>query len=113
MEFISKILTKSEVAELRRMYGDYVKLTVDVANEWIVAGGELHADGEKVLLEKGSKQGDIWGGGIDFVSKQVDTTAVLNIRPRFDNDNLEILDPVIRNKFRAIIRKFFSKYGVK
>ncbi len=108
MEFIDRVLTKREIVKLRQEYGDYIKLTVDVANEWIVAGGKLHADGEKALIEKGSKQENIWGGGIDFVSKQVDTTAVLNIRPRLGNDNLEILNPDIRNKFLAIIEELFK-----
>lgn len=113
MEYNDRVLTKNEIAKLRRKYGDYIKLTVDVANEWIVVGGELHADGEKTLLDKGSRQEDVWGGGIDFVSKQVDTTAVLNIRPRLGNNNLEILDTNIRKKFHAIIEKIFKEYGFK
>ena len=107
MDHIDKKLTKSEILDLRKKYGDYIKLTVDIENKWIVAGGELHSDGEKLLLEKGSTQDDIWGGGIDMINKQVDTTAVLNIRPRLNNDNLEILDPEIRKKFHDIIRKYF------
>ncbi len=109
MDFIDKKLTKDEVLVLRKKYGAYIKLTVDVENKWIVAGGELHADGEKVLLEKGSKQNDVWGGGINFLDKQIDTTAVLNIRPRLNNDNLEILDPEIRRKFYDIIKKYFEE----
>lgn len=113
VEFIDKKLSKAEITKLRRKYGDYVKLTIDVSNEWIVAGGELHADGEKILLSRGSEQDSIWGGGVDFVSKQIDTTAVLNIRPRLGNDNLEILNPDVRKKFHAIIKKIFKEYGLK
>ena len=85
MEYIDKKLTKSEILSLRKTYGEYVKLTVDVKNNWIIMGGELHADGEKILLKNGSKQDDIWGGGINIPDKIIDTTAVLNIRPRLDN----------------------------
>jgi|SRR3989344_3492804 len=109
MDFIDKKLTKDEVLILRKKYSNYIKLTIDVENKWIVAGGELHADGEKVLLEKGSKQNDIWGGGVNMFDKQIDTTAVLNIRPRLNNDNLEILDPEIRRKFHDIIKKYFEE----
>jgi len=109
MDFIDKKLTLKEILHLRNKYGVYMKLTIDVENRWVIVGRELHADGEKLLLEKGSKQKDIWGGGINFLDKEVDTTAVLNIRPRLDNDNLEILDSEIRKKFYDIIKKFFEK----
>ena len=109
MDFIDKKLTKKEISSLQKKYGDYAKLTVDVENTWVIAGGELHADGEKILLGKGSKQDDIWGGGINLFDKQIDTTAVLNIRPLLDNDNLEILDPEVRKKFHGIIKKYFEE----
>ncbi|EKD57287.1 MAG: hypothetical protein ACD_57C00350G0004 [uncultured bacterium] len=109
MKFVDKELTKTEILSFRKKYGNYIKLTVDVENEWIVAGGDLHADGEKVLLEKGSRQNDIWGGGINFFDKQIDTTAVLNIRPRLNNDNLEILNSKIRKEFHDIIKRYFGK----
>jgi hypothetical protein len=109
MEFISRSLTKGKILKLQKEYGNYIKLTVDLENQWIIAGGELHADGEKILLEKGSKQDDIWGGGISFEDKQIDTTAVINLRPRMNNDNLEILDPKKREKFMAVVKNYFNE----
>ncbi len=108
MEFIDRALTKEEILELQKTHGDHVKLTVDLEREWVVAGGELHTDGERVLLEKGSRQDDVWGGGISFESKQVDTTAVLNLRPRLNNDSLEILDNRRREEFIRIVRRYFD-----
>lgn len=66
MEFIDRILTKEEILKLQKVYGDYIKLTVDLEKERMVAGGELHADGEKILLEREGKQDDVWGGGINL-----------------------------------------------
>lgn len=109
MEFIDRSLTKEEILKLQKDYGSYIKLTLDLENQWIIAGGELHADGEKILLEKGSKQDDIWGGGMNLENKQIDTTAVLNIRPRLSNDNLEILDSKRREKFIQIVKKYFRR----
>ncbi|MBM3209077.1 hypothetical protein FJZ40_02185 [Candidatus Shapirobacteria bacterium] len=109
MEFIDRILTPQEIVSLKRQYGNYFKLTVDSENEWVVAGSELHADAEKLLLEKGSRQDDIWGGGINLSDKQIDTSAVLNLRPRLDNDNLEILDQARREKFISIVKKYFQQ----
>jgi len=62
MKFIARALTKEEILKLQGNYGNYIKLTLDLKNQWVVAGGKLHVDGEKMLLEKGSKQEDIWGG---------------------------------------------------
>lgn len=109
MKFINQPLTKKEIETLQKTFGNYVKLTVDIENEWVVAGSELHADAEKLLLDKGSKQDYIWGGGINLKDKQIDTTAVLNLRPRLGNDNLEILDPEKRGKFIDLIKNYFQE----
>jgi len=41
--------------------GSYIKLAVDIARGVVVGGGEYHADCEEILLERGSRQEDIWG----------------------------------------------------
>jgi len=109
VEFVDEELSKTDLARLQVKYGDYVKVTVDIENEWIVVGPELHADGESLLIEKGSRRDDIWGAGVSFIDKQVDTTAVLNVQPHIGNNNLEILDKKIREKTHFIIRKYFQK----
>jgi hypothetical protein len=109
VEFIDKNLSKSDTVRLQVKYGDYVKLVVDIEKEWIVVGCELHSNGEKLLLEKGSKQENVWGGGVSFVDKQVDTTAVLNVRPRLGNNNLEILDKKKREKTHEVVREHFAQ----
>jgi hypothetical protein len=111
MKFVDQPLSLEEILSLKREFGDYLKLTVDIENEWLVAGAELHADAEKFLLEKGSNQDDIWGGGINLKDRQIDTTAVLNLRPRMDNDSLEILDHQRREKFIKIVKRMFKNYG--
>ncbi len=107
MEFVDRVLAREEILKLQKVYGGYVKLTVDLEKEWVVAGGKLHADGEKILLERGGRQDNIWGGGINFENKQIDTTAVLNLRPRLENNSLEILDNQRREKFIQIVKKYF------
>jgi hypothetical protein len=108
VDLIEKKLTKKQIDNLYKKYGDYFKLTVDVGSGRVIAGCVLHADGEKILLEKGSLQNDIWGGGINLRDKQVDTLAVMNIRPNLMNDNLEILDKEIRDEFIKIVNKYFN-----
>jgi len=108
MKLVDYPLTLEEVREFQEEGGNYLKLTVDIENCWLVAGGELHADGEKILLGKGSRQDDIWGGGINLRDKQIDTTAVLNFRPKLGNDSLEILDSEKREKFIKTVKKIFQ-----
>lgn len=109
MKFFDKPLTPQDLTNLALECGDYTKLTVDIENGWMVASVKLHADGEKLLLEKGSLQDNIWGGGLNFQNKQIDTTAVLNLRTRLNNDSLEILDPQRREKFINLVKNYFQK----
>ncbi|KKP48226.1 MAG: hypothetical protein UR39_C0001G0021 [Candidatus Woesebacteria bacterium GW2011_GWA1_33_30] len=109
MKYFDSTLNDGDIKSIHKEYGDYVKITADLKNERIVVGCELHADGEKILLDKGGLNDDIWGGGIDFISKKVSTTAVLNIRSRLSNDSMEILDPKRRNLFIKLIEDLFKK----
>lgn len=108
MKFTEKPLIIQEINNFQKEFGEYFKITADVEEGKIAAGCELHADGEKILLEKGSKQENIWGGGIDLINKEIDTTAVLNYRPNLNNNSMEILDPTIRNKFIAVVKNIFA-----
>lgn len=106
--YLEKHATKEEIKKASEEFGEYLKITLDVEKKVAVIGGKLHADGEKVLIEKGFRQSDIWGGGISIKSGRVDTQAVINIRPSMNNDSMEILDPRIRNKFIKIAEGFLK-----
>ena len=41
-------------------FGDLVKAVVDVEQRVMAIGGELHADEEQFLLERGSQQANLW-----------------------------------------------------
>lgn len=107
MKFVEEPLTSEEINNLKKEFGEYLKITADIEGKRAVLGCVLHADGEKILLEKRGKQKDIWGGGIDLTNKEIDTTAVLNYRPNLNNSSMEILDPSIREKFIVIVKNIF------
>lgn len=109
MKYFDVPLLKEDIDNIHKTYGEYVKITADLENKRIVVGCELHADGEKILLEKGGDGDNIWGGGIDFIVKDVTTTAMLNLRPRLNNDSMEILDPKRRTSFLELVRSYFNK----
>ena len=107
MQLIFAPLSKKDAKALKNTYGSYIKVTVDIAKQILVAGCQLHADGEKILLESGSLQDNIWGGGINLTTKEIDAAAVLNLRPKLQNTSLEILDPQRRQKLIAVVQKMF------
>lgn len=109
MKLVRNPLSAQEINDIREKFGDYIKITADIEKNEIVVGCRLHADGEKILLTNGSKQDDIWGGGLDFISKEADATAVLNLRPNLDNNSLEILDQSRRKKFLNLVEEIFIR----
>jgi len=82
----------------------YVKVVVDLKRKILTAGGKLHVDGEKLLLQDGSKQSDLWGAGIDFETGEVDFDSMINLRPGQGNSSREVLDKDVRNQIEIIIR---------
>lgn len=86
----------------------YVKVVVDVKRKILAAGGKLHVDGEKLMLEDSSKQADLWGGGIDFETGEIDFDSMINLRPNQNNSSREVLDQNIRKQMEVIIRKLLK-----
>ena len=90
---------------MARFFGDMVKYVVDVRQRILAIGGELHADAEQLLLERGSQQADLWGAnyypgrGRDAC---VEFTALINIRPAQGNRSMELSDPALRAALREI-----------
>ena len=88
-------------------YPRYIKVVVDIERELLGIGGEWHADAEAELLRRGSKQKDLWGGGLDLVTNSVEFTSLINTRPGISNSQ-EVLDQEIRTKMEKIIRRAFG-----
>jgi hypothetical protein len=86
-------------------FGDMVKYVVDVRRRIAAVGGELHADAERILLEKGSRQEDLWGANYypgTGPEKCIEYTALINIRPSQGNRSMDIADEHVRGTLREI-----------
>jgi hypothetical protein len=105
---LEKKATKEDFKKAGQEFGDYVKIVIDIGKGIVCLGGQFHADAEKVLLEKGSKQKDVWGGGLDLKNGHIDTTAIINIRPLLGNDTMEIVVPGIREAFLKLAEKYLK-----
>ena len=105
------IRKKADEATLKKIAEDlngYVKVTVDIKRGILAAGGTLHVDGERLLLEDGSRQADLWGGGIDFETNEIDFDSMINLRPAQGNRSREVLDPKIRKHMEEIIHRLLK-----
>lgn len=99
----SKINPEDLKARCRETFKYFVKFVVDIELGRMAVGGELHADGEEMLLERGSKQDNLWGGNYYPENKpeeRIEFEAFINIRPRLDNDSMEIKNETVRSKVR-------------
>jgi len=101
------IRQKADEDSLKKVAEDldgYVKVVVDIKRKILSAGGKLHVDGEKLLLQDGSKQADLWGAGIDLETNEIDFDSMINLRPAQGNSSREVLDQVARKEIEIIIR---------
>jgi hypothetical protein len=104
IHLIKKHATKEEINKMKKPLKSYIKLAVDIRRDVLAGGGILHADCEAVLLKDGSKQEDIWGADWVPETKQVSFEALINIRPRRNNNSMIIQDRGIREKVEEVIR---------
>ena len=94
---------KETLKKVAEDFDGYVKVVVDIRRSILAAGGELHVDGEKLLLEDGSSQVDLWGAGIDLETGEIDFDSMVNLRPAQGNPSREVLDKGIRQQIEIII----------
>ncbi len=107
MRFVDKKISKNELTLLaHERFGDMVKAVVDIRLGVMVLGGDLHADEEAMLLERGSAQEDLWGINI-YVDKPVDENiefdSMINLRPSQNNRSRDVLDPIIREQIVTVV----------
>jgi hypothetical protein len=100
--------TPQQLAEMLEELEDYVKLAVDVEQGVAAGGGALHADCEAILLANGGLQENVWGADWIPQVREVRYESFINIRPRQNNPAMTILDPALRARVEAVVRKLFE-----
>ncbi|NES83341.1 MAG: hypothetical protein F6K10_19125 [Moorea sp. SIO2B7] len=106
---ISESATPEQIKQMAETYyGLMIKLAVDIQQEILAGGGELHADCEQALLDNGSQQENIWGADWYPELKKVGFESLINIRPRLQNRSMEIQDPKLRASLEKIVRKLLE-----
>ena len=107
---------KISIVELKgiaqEMFGNLVKAVVDVEKKIMVVGGELHSDGEALLIENGSKQQYLWGINIYPDLKDdswIEFDSLINLRPSQGNRSRSIDDIEIRKSIIEIVNNLVKK----
>lgn len=105
----SEPFTLEEIEKLKEQFDVYIKTVIDINRRICSAGCDRHFESEKILLDDGSKQSDLWGGGIDLETKTIDGNSFVNIRPADNNTINEIQNSEIRKQFEQLMKYFFGE----
>ena len=113
MKIIKDKITIDELKEMvKKMFGNLVKVVVDVEKEIMVLNGELHSDEQELLIEKGSQPKNLWGINIYPEIKDenwIEFDSVINLKPHFGNRTRGVEDPEIKEKIIKIINKLIER----
>ena len=86
---VSEPISTQQLREAgEELYGDMVKAVIDLEKGVMAVGAELHADEEAFLIERNSRQENLWGINL-YTTRQmpemVEFDSMINIRPRQNN----------------------------
>ena len=101
-------LTLEQITQAKERFRVYVKTVIDIRKKICCAGMDRHFEGEQILLQSGSRQSDIWGGGIDLETKEIDFNSFINIRPQDHNLKNEIQSEQIKKIYSELTTFFFT-----
>lgn len=102
---IKKKAIKKHIKKMAEDFDGYIKFVIDVEKGILAGGGKRNFEGEQVLLAEGSSQSDLWGGGLDLETREIDYNSIINLRPNQNNPSRDILSVEIRKKFDTIIKR--------
>lgn len=101
--------TDKQIKNASKDLDGYIKFVVDIDKKVMTAGGLRHFEGEQLLLSQGSHQENLWGGGVDLQTKELDFESMINIRPVQNNLSREILNSKIRDLVKQIVSDLLVK----
>ena len=113
MQILQKPVSREELKRIaENTFGDMVKCVADVRMNLLAIDSDLHADLERLLLDNGSAQEDLWGfnlwveeEGEDFV----EFDSLINIRAWQGNPSRDVLNLEVREAIKSIVAKFITK----
>lgn len=109
MQIVKDKISLEELKKMaERSFSGFVKAVVDIEKEIMAVDAGMHADEEKLLLENGSKQQDLWGINIypDIEGdNRIEFDSMINLRPWQGNRTRGIEDKETQEKIIEIVNK--------
>lgn len=112
MQILQQPISREELRTLaQNTFGDMIKCVADVQKGLLALDADLHADLERMLLENGSAQENLWGfnlwveeEGEDFIEYD----SLINIRSWQGNPSRGVENPEVRASIENIVDKFVT-----
>ena len=107
MQIIVKPTSLFELWDSREIdFIEMMKIVVDIQQQILAIDGDMHADLEKLLLDNGAQQKNLWGVNVYPLKDkcdQLEFTSFINIRPSQGNRSMEVQDSGIKELIRLIV----------
>lgn len=109
IKIVREPIKLDELREIaKNQFGNLVKAVVDIEQEIMAIGGELHADEEILLSEDGSRRENTWGINL-YPEKTgddwIEFDSMINIKPQHNNRSRGVENADIQEKIKTIINK--------
>jgi len=102
-------ISRNELADIaKQQFGDMVKAVVDIVQDIMAVGGELHSDEEAVLLDQGSAQPHLWGINLYLdkpLNEWIEFDSMINVRPSGGNRSRHVESAEIRETVTRIVNR--------
>lgn len=113
IKIISSPVTLNELSNIAANQFIYlVKAVVDIETGDMAIGGELHSDEEKMMIEKGSSQENLWGINIYPGLKaedRIEFDSMINLRPYLGNNTRGVENKEIQMRIIDIVNKLITE----
>jgi hypothetical protein len=106
---LSEPATREQVIEMLQANRFYIKTVVDIRKRILAGEGAMHSDCETILLERDSRQEDIWSASWNPLARPIVYESMVNLRPR-QNRSMQILSAPIREQVQLVIHNLLGAY---
>lgn len=110
IKIIKELISRTELKRLASaQFGNIIKAVVDIRQEIVSVGGELHSDMEVLLVEsENSKREDTWGINLyldETGEGFIEFDSMVNLKPMHDNRTRNVESEAIQKKIKEIINR--------
>ena len=114
IKIVKGVISKKELGEMaREQFRDVIKVVVDIEQEIMAVGGELHADEEVVLMEQEKSQREhTWGINLHLEKtgdEYIEFDSMINLKPAFGNRSRNVESAEIRERVKKIVKKLVNE----